>query len=103
MPNTRFNRTGLALVVVLLVAGLVWGLRQPWTYRVFDRSGMGCIIIVPVQATREELAAGQLLSDTFAAASGQPASHFPVRRDHFWRIWQHGIFVGETRHGWTRR
>lgn len=98
MLNTRFNRTGLALVVVVLVVGLVWSLYRPRSFQVFDQSGTSCVIIVPGEATKEELAAAQLLGDTLAAASGQAAARFPVRRDHFWRFWQHGIFVGETRH-----
>ncbi|MBI2498446.1 MAG: DUF4838 domain-containing protein, partial [Opitutae bacterium] len=96
----RFYRTA---VVVLLIAAapaawLWWDAgRYREAFPVFDASGAACVIIVPAKATEPELAAARLLSETLAAAAGRESRLFPVVRDHWWRAWQRGIRVGNTR------
>lgn len=89
-------------LILALLAGaavlLVWWFYPSQAYPVFDGVRTGCAIIVPREATKEEMTAAQLLSETFATATGQKRTQFPVRKESRWRFWEAGVFVGETRH-----
>jgi hypothetical protein len=94
------SKSGKLLVLALLLGAaalLAWRLFPPRTYPVFAGARAGCDIVVPRDATKEEMTAAQLLSDTLAAAAGRTSTSFPVRRESRWRFWQEGVFVGETR------
>jgi len=93
----RSNRAVPALLGGIVAVWLIWSFYQPDTFTVFDQGGNGCAVIVPAPATKEELTAAQLLSETLAKAAGRPIKAFPVVGDSRWRFWQRGIFVGETR------
>ena len=95
MKNTRLT-FALLVAAALLLWWLWWG--SPPAFQVFDGVRTGCAIIVPQDATRQEMTAAQLLSETLATAAGRETVHFPVRKESWWRFWAEGVFVGETKH-----
>src|SRR5512140_1803265 len=97
MNKTRLIQAGLALLAGMLLAWLWWSNpRDTGAFLVFDQRGSNSAIIVPQDATPEEISAARLLSETLAKAAGIETKNFPIQRESWWRFWQQGVFVGNT-------